>query len=60
MPISKDYIKARDKIKSAKKRTLDREQIGFYTGYVTALRDWGIINDVQIKKLDQLIRKGEY
>ena len=59
MPISKDYIKVRDKIKSAKKRTLDREQIGYYTGYVTALRDWGIINDIQVKKLDQLIRKRE-
>lgn len=60
MPISKDYIKVRDKIKNAKKRTLDREQIGYYEGYITALRDWGIINEIHAKKLDQLIRKGEY
>lgn len=60
MPISKDYVKAREKIKNAKKRSLDREDIGFYTGYITALRDWDILNTKQVKKLDQLIRKGEY
>ena len=60
MPISKDYIKARDKIKNAKKRTICREDIAYYAGYITELRDFGILNTEQVKKLDKLIRKGEY
>lgn len=61
MPISKDYIEVRELIRDAKKRTLDREQIAYWSGYITALGAWkDILTLEQVKKLDKLIRKGGY
>ncbi len=60
MPISENYVKVRERIRNAKKRTLDRGQIGYWEGYITGLGAWDILNFEQVKKLGKLIRKGEY
>ena len=54
------YIKVKRTILERKKRTLDREDLGYWSGYISGVRDMGHLTNKQVKKLDDMLIEGEY